>query len=805
MEVEAHAKEISHLVDGQYGILDLVDIEQLKVLFEQFSDATGFTIALLDHPDMNILIQTGWKDVCTRFHRMHPSSSANCLKSNHRLLDDLDAPGVVVIDRCENGLVDCAIPIVIEKKHIASLATGQMLLEMPDMEFFRRQSEVFGFDEKAYLQALSQVEVISEQKLKSATGFLGSMAQMITESGYVRLKLEKEVAERNRAEVAQRDAEDRFRLIFEKSSEAIVFGWPDGRVDFANEAACQLFGFSDEEFRATNRTTLLDHTDPRLALALSERRLKGSFRCELNYRHKDGRIRPAEVVSTIFLGNSGELRSSTMFRDVGERNERERLLLESIRLLRLRDQALGAISQGVLISGPDRLITYANDAFTRITGYSLPEIAGLPCSILQGPQTSSETVDQMRVALGAMKPFYGEILNYRKDGSPFWNDLSITPVLNELGELTQFVGVQRDITERKAAESALRESRGLIATFFDSLDDMVAVIDENGTILTVNRAWREFARENGAPQELTDAIGMNYLSVCEPIQYTDIDIAKAQRGIRSVLSGELNRFELEYPCHSPDVQRFFNMRVFPLSGPRVGALIVHENITDRKITEQERTRDAQKLTTLSRRLVAVQEENRRRLARELHDRTSPNLAAIGINMDVAELALKEKDWNAISLRMSDNRGLVEDTAASIRDICADLRPPALDYAGLVPAIEGYATQFSWRTGIIVKLDCPVSERRLTSELESILFRIFQEAMTNIAKHAGATSVFVSLCFNAQHLSLSVVDNGRGFNAEALALYSGQGLINMREMAEFFGGSINVQSSLGHGTRIVVNI
>lgn len=805
MQTMAETKEPSHLVDGQYGILDLVDIEQLTNLFEQFSDATGFTIALLDHPEMNILLQTGWKDVCTRFHRMHSSSEASCQKSNHRLLDDLNEPGVVLIDRCENGLVDCATPIVIEGKHIASLATGQMLLETPDVEFFRRQAGVFGFDEKAYLHALSQVEVISEQKLKSATGFLGAMAQMITQSGYVRLKLEKEVAERIRAESAKRKAEERFRLIFEKSSEAIVFGWPDGRIDSANEAAYRLFGLNEEELRAGGRSAILDTGDPRLAVALEERRHSGAYRCELNYRYKDGSIRPAEVVSTIFLDDNGESRASTMFRDISDRYEKERLLLESIDSLKLRDQALGAISQGVLISGPDRLITYANDAFTRITGYSLPEVAGLPCSILQGPQTSSETVDQMRAALSAMKPFYGEILNYRKDGSPFWNELSITPVLDDHGELTQFVGVQRDITERKAAESALRESRGLIATFFDSLDDMVAVIDENGTILAVNRAWREFAKENGAPQELTDAIGVNYLSVCEPSKYTDLDIAKAQRGIRSVLSGELHRFELEYPCHSPDVQRFFNMRVFPLSGPRVGALIVHENITDRKQTEQERARDAQKLTTLSRRLVAVQEENRRRLARELHDRTSPNLAAIGINMDVAELALKEKDWNAISLRMSDNRGLIEDTAASIRDICADLRPPALDYAGLVPAIEGYATQFSWRTGVIVKLDCPAPVRRLSSELESILFRIFQEAMTNIAKHASATSVFVSLYFNAQHLSLSVVDDGSGFNAETLATYSGQGLINMREMAEFFGGSMIIQSSLGHGTRIIVNI
>ena len=805
MSIAADEGRASDLVDGRFGILDLVDIEQLRGLFEQFSAATGFTIGFLDHPQMNILVETGWKSICTRFHRGHPVSEALCKYSNHRLLDDMNEPGVVVVDRCENGLVDCAVPIVIEGKHIASLSTGQMLLQKPDVELFRRQALAFGFDEEAYLLALSEVEVVDEQKLKSATGFLGSMAQLITQSGYAKLKAEKEIEERKLAEAARFDAEERFRLIFETSREAIVFGWPDGRIDTANEEAYRLFGFSRDELRSGGRKTIIDVSDPQLAVALVVRQRLGSFRCELSCRHKDGSVFPAEVVSTIFLDGNGEARSSTMFRDIKERYEKERVLHETIRALGVRDQALGAIFQGVLITGSNRLITYVNDAFTWMTGYSASEVAGLPCSILQGAETSVATVHSMRAALDAAQPFHGEILNYRKDGTPFWNDLSITPVFDELGALSLFVGVQRDISARKTAELALRESRGLISTFFDSLDDMVAVIDENGAILAINRAWRNVAQNHGAPQALIDAIGVNYLSVCELAQTADADVAEATNGIKSVLSGQRPRFELEYACHSPTVQRFFKMRVFPLSGPRVGALIIHEDITDKKRIEQERTRDSLKLTALSRRLVAVQEENRRRLARELHDRTSPNLAAISINLDVAELALRDKDWQAISLRMSDNRGLIEDTAVSIREICADLRSPALDYAGLVPAMESYATQFAWRTAIVVKLDCPDAERRIAPELESILFRIFQEAMTNITKHAEATSVTVSLAFDAQHIRLAIADNGRGFNTEKLEFSPGQGLINMREMAEFSGGTITFQSGIGCGTRILVTI
>lgn len=804
MSLIANGVEISSLVDGKYGIQDLVDIPALTSLFEQFSVATGFTIGFLDHPAKNILIQTGWKRICTEFHRCSAASEEKCLTSNRRLLDSLKKSGETIIDLCDHGLVDCAIPIVIDGKHIASLSTGQMLLQKADIERYKQQAKSFGFDEASYLDALSEVEVVDEKKLRSATQFLASMAQMITESGYSRLRTTYEFAERNRVEVLRQQAEERFRLIFEKSDEAIVFGWADSRAELINAAASQLFGINADG-RALARSDFVDVTDPRLSAALAERQRMGTSKSELRCLRQDGTMFPAEVVSTCFTRENGEQRTISFFRDISERYEKERALQESLNALNLRNQALGSISQGVLITGPDRLINYANDAFVTMTGYSVSEIAGLPCSILQGPDTSADTVKKMRAALEAEKPFHAEILNYRRDGTPFWNDLSITPVFGDDGELTQFVGVQRDITARKKADVDLRESRSLIATFFDSLDDMVAVINERGIIVAINKAWQIFGEKNGASQTLINAIGVDYLSVLQPETVVDVEVTKARNGILAILSGNLQRFEMEYPCHSPNERRFFNMRVFPLMGELFGALIVHENISERKKIEYERDQDSHRLTILSRRLVAVQEDNRRRLARELHDRTSPNLAAISINMDVAELAMDSKDWEEVQVRMSDNRGLIEDTAASIREICADLRPPALDYAGLVPAMEGYANQFSRRTGLQVRISCQNSVARFTAECESILFRIYQEALTNIAKHARATAANISLDQDDRNVTLTVADNGLGFNRDALAETSGQGLINMREMAEFAGGELDLQTILGAGTKVIVRI
>ena len=109
---------------ADYEIGELVDLAQLRSVFEKFTKATGFTIGFLDHPGKNVLIATGWRDICTKHHRACPVAAENCRLSNAHLLDNLNQPGQTVIEECANGLVDCATPIIVNGKHIASLATG---------------------------------------------------------------------------------------------------------------------------------------------------------------------------------------------------------------------------------------------------------------------------------------------------------------------------------------------------------------------------------------------------------------------------------------------------------------------------------------------------------------------------------------------------------------------------------------------------------------------------------------------------------------------------------------------------------
>jgi diguanylate cyclase (GGDEF)-like protein/PAS domain S-box-containing protein len=178
------------------------------------------------------------------------------------------------------------------------------------------------------------------------------------------------------------------------------------------------------------------------------------------------------------------LMTFSLMRNMRLRRENEQRLSESESRLRQRNLALSATSQGVLVADKCKIITYANDAASRLTGYARNELIGNSCSMLQGPGTSPETVAEMRAMLNAEQAFNGEILNYRKDGTPFWNELSITPVFDAQQRLSQFVGVLRDVTERRQAEDALR----VAAIVFEAQEGMM-VTDADTVIQRVNQSF----------------------------------------------------------------------------------------------------------------------------------------------------------------------------------------------------------------------------------------------------------------------------------------------------------------------------
>jgi NO-binding membrane sensor protein with MHYT domain/two-component sensor histidine kinase len=223
----------------------------------------------------------------------------------------------------------------------------------------------------------------------------------------------------------------------------------------------------------------------------------------------------------------------------------------------------------------------------------------------------------------------------------------------------------------------------------------------------------------------------------------------------------------------------------------------------RELEERVAERTAE-LSHLNRRLLELQETERRELARELHDRVGQNLTALAINLDILRTQQPAQDLDERRARVEDSIALVEATADAIENVMAELRPPMLDDHGLLAALQWYARQFSQRTGIEVEVHGKERSRRLAQELEITLFRIAQEALNNVAKHAHAAGVEIELRRAGGDTILSVSDDGMGFDVSALP-GAGRGMATMRERTLSVNGRFELRSALGEGTTISVLI
>ncbi|MGH8642631.1 MAG: sensor histidine kinase, partial [Burkholderiales bacterium] len=241
---------------------------------------------------------------------------------------------------------------------------------------------------------------------------------------------------------------------------------------------------------------------------------------------------------------------------------------------------------------------------------------------------------------------------------------------------------------------------------------------------------------------------------------------------------------------------------YSLASSRSRAVEIANEITKdlRDSTEQ--------IQAMSRRLVDIQETERRQFSRELHDRVGQNLTALSISLDILKTQLGGNGNAAFRSRLDDAAVLLESTAGSIENVMSELRPPMLDDYGLLPALQWYANEFSSRTGIEVAVYGDEQSGRLPQASEIALFRIVQEALNNVAKHAHASRVHIALEREGLRFAMSISDDGVGLGSAAPSAARqrhGLGMVTMRERTQAVGGEFEIGAAPGRGTRVVVRV
>ena len=450
---------------------------------------------------------------------------------------------------------------------------------------------------------------------------------------------------------------------------------------------------------------------------------------------------------------------------------------------------------------PGGAVDFVNQRWLDYTGFSL-EKALEEVNRTVHPEDLPSVMEKWLVDMAAGEPCEYELRLRRADGEYRWFLIRTVPLRDEQGKIVKWYGTATDIEDRKRAEDALRESEEKFRQLAENAREVfwmtTPAMDE---LLYVSPAYANIWGRS------LESLRQRPRSFMEAIHSED------REHVVDILEGQRKRgFEVEYRVVRPDGSvRWIRDRGFPVkdrSGKVYRVAGVAEDITERKQAGDAVRRSAAELQALSRRLVELQESERRQLSRELHDRVGQNLTALKINLDILQAAFASHGSDEVRARVDDSAALLESTMDAIENVMSELRPPMLDDHGLAAALDWHARNFSRRTGIAVAVRGSEPTVRPALQVEIALFRIAQEALNNVAKHARAHRVEIALYHANGECVMSVQDDGIGFDGVQDASdrpKPGLGIVTMRERAQAVGGRFIVQALPGRGTQLTVRV
>uniref|UniRef100_A0A540V8C4 Oxygen sensor histidine kinase NreB n=1 Tax=Litorilinea aerophila TaxID=1204385 RepID=A0A540V8C4_9CHLR len=347
---------------------------------------------------------------------------------------------------------------------------------------------------------------------------------------------------------------------------------------------------------------------------------------------------------------------------------------------------------------------------------------------------------------------------------------------------------------RIPVESQLRTSRRFLQSALDALPSKVAILDRDGALVAVNAAWREHPEiPHGAGG--SSPIGQNYLAALAQ-SVGDPQIGDAiHRGLQELLTGARTSFQVEYGW--PDGENPHSWYELRASRFHVDQdtyiVVVQDDITARKEAEQAL-------------LDAAALRERSRLARELHDSVTQALYSSVLYIEAVRLSFANGQANLVEENLQELHAMIRQAIADMRLLIFELRPPILDEVGLTGALQARLEAVEVRSGIHPHLRITGDVPRLSeaAEVENELYRIIQEALNNMLKHAQASQVFIDLHVAADRVRLTIQDDGVGFDPASQEA-GGMGIRNMKERAQQLGGELAIYSCPGQGTQIQVEV
>jgi len=608
---------------------------------------------------------------------------------------------------------------------------------------------------------------------------------------------------------------------------------PDGVIAWFNSRATELWGRvpvagdTDERFCGAHKLhrpdgTYMAHCDTPVAQALSTG--VSVYDEEVVIERPDGsRVTVSVHIDPIRDKDGSIVGAVNFFQDITKQKQSERAnsLLAAI---------VGSSDDAIVSKNLDGIITSWNKGAERLFGHTAEEAVGKPVTLVIPADRLDEEATILEQLKRGERVEHFETVRLHKDGTLLDISLTISPMRNAAGAVIGASKVARNITEQKLAERALRESEERFRAMVDTSPECVKLVTVEGTLLHMNSPGLTMVGADCAEQ----VVGKSVYALIAPhdrdrFRSFNERICRGQKG-----SLEFDMVGLDGVNHRMDT----HAAPLRLADGGVVQLAVTRDITERvrvqdrlrrseeqlrmladDLDRQVRTRtqeleqrnaeilqQSEQLRQLSNRLLQLQDNERRHIARELHDSAGQVIAALGMNL--AGMTQHVTKNPILGKSVEDSQRLVQQLSKEIRTTSYLLHPPLLDENGLTEAIRWYMQGLTERSGLKVDLDIAEDFGRLPCEVEMAVFRVVQECLTNIHRHSGSKTATVRLTRNPESVALEIQDEGSGIASERLegirAQRSGVGITGMRERVRHLKGSMDIHSN-GTGTKISVTL
>ncbi|MFH1116506.1 MAG: PAS domain S-box protein [Pseudomonadota bacterium] len=469
---------------------DIIDGEKIQELMDEFYRLTNVGIGVIDLHG-NVLVGTGWQDICTKFHRANPESRRLCIESDLELSRNVPV-GTFKLYRCRHNMWDMATPIMLGDRHVGNIFLGQFLFddEMPDYEAFRRQAHRYGFNEEEYLAALDRVPRWSRGKVDAAMSFYAALAGIIGNLSYSNIKLANALEDRKKAEQALREREEFLSSIVENIPD-MIFIKDAKELKFVrfNRAGERLLGFSRDDLIGKSDYDFFPEEQADFFTKKDMEVLENGQVYDIPEEPIDTKTGTRTLHTKkipILDKNDKPAYLLGISEDITERKQAEMELQKTNDLLRAIIEAAPTAIAGLDLDGNVQLVW--NPAAEKMLGWSAEEVMGrlLPSV----PADSLEEFRGFRERIRSGKTLDGvEVRRARRDGTPIDYSIYASPLHDPDGRITGNVCVLVDVTERKRTEELLRQSEEKYRTLFEESIDGVHSVLRDGEITDANASF----------------------------------------------------------------------------------------------------------------------------------------------------------------------------------------------------------------------------------------------------------------------------------------------------------------------------